>query len=184
MMHGKNENTLIIIENGRITSYALDDRNVWEIGRPSKDNTPDIRLHSATVSRRHGKFQNIDGIWFYIDYNGKNGTVYNHMHIETGLKGRRKPIVLNDGDTFVFGGGEEETINSRTVWGMYMAQVYDDVWRVIDSKDYTRLRVISDRKEMTINNVSKGTVLKYDEGIVIYMGNLTYTSGDIEVTSY
>lgn len=29
-MHGRNENNLIIIENGRIISYNLDDRNVWE----------------------------------------------------------------------------------------------------------------------------------------------------------
>ena len=59
MMHGKIENNLILIENGQIFSYVLDNKNSWEIGRPSKDNIPDIKLHSATVSRKHGKFQNI-----------------------------------------------------------------------------------------------------------------------------
>lgn len=115
---------------------------------------------------------------------GKNGTVYNHMRIETGYNGRLKPIILKDGDTFVFGGGEKEIINGRTVWGMFMTHVYDNVWRVVDSKGYTRLCVISDGKETTIDNPSKGTVLKDDEGIAIYMGNLTYISGNIEVTSY
>ena len=64
-MNGKksrNGNQLIVIENGQLSTYTLDDRLVWEVGRASKDNLPDIRLHSETVSRKHGKFQNIDGI--------------------------------------------------------------------------------------------------------------------------
>ena len=61
-MDGKKENNLIIIENGQLTSYMLDNKNVWEVGRPSKENIPDIKLHSATVSRRHGKFQKWNGI--------------------------------------------------------------------------------------------------------------------------
>ena len=112
-MRNKKGNNLIIIENGQLTSYVLDDKKIWEIGRPSKENMPDIRLHSATVSRKHGKFQNVDGVWFYLDYNGKNGTVYNKKHITPGLKGNRKPIILNDGDTFVFGGGEEESLIAK-----------------------------------------------------------------------
>ena len=35
-MYGKKENNLIIIENGQLTSYMLDNKNVWEVGRPSK----------------------------------------------------------------------------------------------------------------------------------------------------
>lgn len=105
-MYGKKEKNLIIIENGQLTSYMLDDKNVWEVGRPSKENIPDIKLHSTTVSRRHGKFQNLDGEWFYLDYNGKNGTVYNQKHIKPGINGRVRPVMLKDGDLFVFGGGE------------------------------------------------------------------------------
>ena len=107
MMHGKNGNSLIIIEKGQLTAYTLDDRNVWEIGRPSKGNIPDIKLHSTTVSRKHGKFQNMDGVWFYVDYNGKNGTVYNQKHINPGINGRMKPVMLYDGDILVFGGGDD-----------------------------------------------------------------------------
>lgn len=73
-------NNLVIIESGQLIEYALDDKNIWEIGRPTKGNIPDIKLYSTTVSRKHGKFENMEGIWFYIDYNGKNGTFYNHKH--------------------------------------------------------------------------------------------------------
>ena len=63
-------NNLVIIESGQLIEYALDDKNIWEIGRPTKGNIPDIKLYSTTVSRKHGKFENMEGIWFYIDFNG------------------------------------------------------------------------------------------------------------------
>ena len=66
---------LIVIENGQINTYMLDDKLLWRIGRVSKNNEVDIKLYSATLSRRHGSIQNQDGFWFYLDYNGKNGTV-------------------------------------------------------------------------------------------------------------
>ena len=119
-MYGKKENNLIIIENGQLTSYMLDNKNVWEVGRPSKENIPDIKLHSATVSRRHGKFQNLDGEWFYLDYNGKNGTVYNQKHIKPGINGRVRPVMLKDGDLFVFGGGEQQVLNYKTILGLFL----------------------------------------------------------------
>ena len=44
-MSGKRENSLIIIENGQIKTYDLDNKTEWYLGRPSKDNIPDIKLH-------------------------------------------------------------------------------------------------------------------------------------------
>ena len=82
-MLGKKGNSLIVIENGKLTDYRLDDKLVWEVGRPSRDNNPDIILHSVTVSRQHGKFQNIDGMWFYLDKKGK-----------TNKKLKRNPMAL------------------------------------------------------------------------------------------
>ena len=52
-MKDKKENILVIIENGQIKTYTLDDKIKWEIGRPSKNNNPDIKLRSTTVSRKH-----------------------------------------------------------------------------------------------------------------------------------
>lgn len=65
------KNHLIVIENGKLQNYPLDNKLLWEIGRPSKENHPDIRMYSATVSRKHGKFVNRDGCWFYVDGYGK-----------------------------------------------------------------------------------------------------------------
>lgn len=184
MMHGKKENNLILIENGQVFSYVLDDKNSWEIGRPSKDNIPDIKLHSATVSRKHGKFQNMDGVWFYLDYKGKNGTVYNHKHLAVGLNGRIKPVMLSDGDTFVFGGGEEEVINYKTIWAMYVTNAFDREWRVVDSKGYKSLQFISGEGSTTIDAPEKGFVIEKETGIAICMGDLIYLNGDIEVIGH
>ena len=184
MMHGKKENNLVLIENGQIFTYVLDDKNSWEIGRPSKDNIPDIKLHSATVSRKHGKFQNMDGVWFYLDYKGKNGTVYNHKHLAVGLNGRIKPVMLNDGDTFVFGGGEEEVINCKTIWAMYVTNAFDGDWRVVDSKGYKSLQFISGEGSTMIDAPEKGCVIEKETGIAIYMGDLIYLNGDIEVIGH
>ncbi len=176
-------NNLVIIESGQLIEYALDDKNIWEIGRPTKGNIPDIKLYSTTVSRKHGKFENMEGIWFYIDYNGKNGTFYNHKHIETGLNGRIKPIMLKDGDIFVFGAGKEEVINCKTIWGMFITRDYNQRWRVVDSKGYKQVSFISGGIEILLSEPDKGTVIKEENGIAIYMGDLTYMIGDMELAT-
>lgn len=98
-------NILIVSEDDRTSRYQLDDKNIWEVGRPYKDIDPDIKLYSRSVSRMHGSFQNIDGYWFYIDNNKKNGTTYNGNRIEPGIGGRVRPVMLKNGDELVFGGG-------------------------------------------------------------------------------
>lgn len=181
MKNGKKANNLVLIENGQIFSYALDDRNSWEIGRPSRNNIPDIKLHSTTVSRKHGKFQNMDGVWFYLDYKGKNGTIYNHKQLSAGINGRIKPVMLNDGDTFVFGGGEEEVINSKTIWALYITKGFDEPWRVVDSKEYRRIQFVSNEESILMEAPKKGFVIEKETGLAIYMGDLTYLIGDIEL---
>ena len=47
------ENNLIVIENGQLNIYLLDNQVVWEVGRMSKEHTPDIPMHATTISRRH-----------------------------------------------------------------------------------------------------------------------------------
>lgn len=182
MNHGKRSNQLILIENGRLTSYRLDNKTAWEIGRSSGENKPDIRLHSTTVSRKHGRFQNMDGVWFYLDHNGKNGTVYNHKHLDTGLGGRVKPVMLQDGDTFVFGGGEKEVINHKTIWGMFTETEYGDNWRAVDTKGYKCMTFTSGDTETTLSEPEKGTVIRREDGIAVYMGDLTYLTGDMRVS--
>ncbi len=182
-MRGNKMNNLIVIENGMLTTYDLDNKLVWEVGRPSKDNIPDIKLHSTTVSRKHGKFQNIDGIWFYLDKNGKNGTVYNGKHIATGIRGRIKPITMKNGDVLIFGGGEEAVINYKTIWAMFSERSFSDRWRVEDTKGLERMAFADGSDTTKLENPEKGTVIEKEEGMAIYMGDITYLIGDITVVS-
>lgn len=183
-MKDKKENILVIIENGQLKSYTLDDKTKWEVGRPSKNNDPDIKLYSTTVSRKHGKFENLDGLWFYVDYNGKNGTVYNHKYIRPGLKGRIKSVMLKEGDVFVFGGSKEEVINCKTVFGLFLTKEFEDGWRIVDTNGYEKIKFITDDKITLRENPKKGMVLNTDQGIAIYMGSLTYLTGNIEIKGY
>lgn len=181
-MSGKKNNNLIVIENGQISTYPLDEKLQWDIGRPSKENKPDIKLYSTTVSRKHGCFRNMDGIWFYLDGNGKNGTVYKKRKIRAGLNGRVKPIMLSDGDVLVFGGGEEEVINSTTIWTMFTCRDLDTLWRISDTKGYQEIVFRDGRKEIRYRRPNKGTVVEMEDGLAIYMGDVTYVSGNIEIT--
>ena len=181
-MNGKKNNNLIVIENGQISTYLLDDKLQWSIGRPSKENKPDIKLYSSTVSRKHGSFRNMDGIWFYVDGNGKNGTVYNKKRIKAGLNGRVKPVMLSDGDILVFGGGDEEVINSATIWTMFSNGDIDELWRVVDTKGYETISFSNGSKEICYRNPEKGMVVNMEKGIAIYMGDITYMSGNINIS--
>ena len=180
-MMSKKGNSLVVIENGQLTTYCLDDRVTWEVGRPSKENIPDIKLHSATVSRKPGRFQNMDGLWFYVDKKGKNGTVYNGRHVTPGIRGRIKPITLNNGDILIFGGGEEASINSKTIWSMFTEREFDERWRVEDTKGLDRLIFTSGNQSTELAQPAKGTVIEKEDGIAIYMGDITYLIGDITV---
>lgn len=180
-MLGKKGNSLVVIENGQLTTYSLDDRVTWEVGRPSKESMPDIKLHSTTVSRQHGHFQNMDGIWFYVDRMGKNGTVYNGKHVTPGLRGRVKPITMNNGDILIFGGGENPVINSKTIWAMFSERKFDERWRVEDTKGLSRLSFTDGNQSTVYEEPVKGTVVEKENGIAIYMGDITYLVGDIAV---
>lgn len=180
-MRGKKGNSLIVIENGQLTTYSLDDRVMWKVGRPSKENMPDIKLHSATVSRQHGCFQNMDGIWFYVDRMGKNGTVYNGRHITSGIGGRVKPITMSDGDILIFGGGEKPVINSKTIWAMFLEHTFNERWRVEDTKGLRKLTFTDGNQSTVYEEPEKGTVVEKENGIAIYMGDITYLVGDIAV---
>lgn len=181
-MHGKWNNNLIVIENGQLKVFYLDERQNWDVGRAAGEVHPHISLHSTTISRKHGSFQNMDGVWFYLDFNGKNGTVYNNKRIRAGLHGRTKPQLLKDGDVFVFGGGEEAVINSKTVWALFSEKEYGTYWRVADTKGYEAIVFEGENRKNCYDKPRKGTVVKFENGLGIYMGDTTYLCGSIEVS--
>ena len=171
-------NNLVVIENGQLSVYELDGKLSWEIGRLSKQNKPDIGLHSLTISRKHGKFENMDGLWFYIDYQGKNGTVYNNRKVTGGIHGRVRPLMLKDGDVFVFGG---PVVSENTAWVLYSQNQMSVHWRVEDTKGLPLLSLAEGSSITTLNNPALGTVIKKQNSIAIYMGNITYLCGNISL---
>ena len=174
---------LIAIEDNRISFYPLGQKKIWSVGRPSKDIVPDIKLNSAAVSRRHGKFQNMDGYWFYIDGKSKNGTFHNDRRISTGIGGRTKPVILEDGDIFLFGCGQTPVINNKTAWAVYLAAGYDDIenCRIEDTSSFEDI-CLTDGKNITkLSNLKEGTVIKQSDGMAIYMGNITYLIGKMKI---
>jgi len=182
MKKTKNTN-LIVIENGQLSTYLLDDKLEWEVGRPTKENTPDIKLYLSTVSRKHGRFQNMDGIWFYLDYHGKNGTVLNDRHLEAGVRGRIKPVMLKNGDIFVFGGSREAVINSKTIWARFSTEYFGECWNVVDTQGAGILHFAVRGEVIILERPSNGTVIDREEGMAIYMGELTYLIGEISLVS-
>ncbi|MCR5598269.1 MAG: FHA domain-containing protein [Lachnospiraceae bacterium] len=180
-MPGKRCNNLTVIENGKLDTYILDDRRTWKVGRISKGNIPEIALSSLTVSRYHGEFRNIDGLWFYLDRNGKNGTVYNGRHITAGIGGGIKPVMLGDGDIMIFGGGEKAVIDSRTVWVLFSEKLFDGGWRSESTKDAERICFNLGGKSVDYNHPEIGMVVDGEDGRAVYMGSTTYLSGDIRI---
>lgn len=175
-------NILIVIENGQLNTYHLDDKPVWEIGRPSKNSQPDIRLSTTTVSRKHGRFQNMDGIWFYLDHNGKNGTIYHNKHIEAGINGRIKPVMLSEGDVLILGGGEQAEINNRTVWVMFTTYFYGDSWRRTEIKGFQNISISDGAETICLKNPVKGSVITRKSGMAIYTGEYLFLIGTMELT--
>ena len=111
-------NFLIVIENNTVKHYVLDDRLLWHIGRENPGDVSGICVHGKRVSRCHGRLQNMDGVWFYLDDGGNNGTTINGKCVSEGA-GHVNPVLLNDGDEFVFGRGPEGVRNEETVWAKY-----------------------------------------------------------------
>lgn len=184
MMDSCRKNSLIVIENGQMDVYNLDDKTEWKLGRRSKDNEPDIRLHSRTISRKHGRFANVDGSWFYLDNYGKNGTVYNGKYIEKPVRVRKKPVILKDGDQFIFGGGEEAQINCKTAWALFSEKCFSDCWRREDTKGLERIAFEEGGQVTKLEHPEKGTVVQKDHGLAIYMGDVTYLAGEISVKGF
>lgn len=171
--------TLIVIENGKLRTYRLGDRESWVIGRPANGNVPDISLDVSTVSRMHGELKNMDGEWFYLDHNGKNGTVCNGKHIAPARNGKNRPIGLNDGDVLIFGGGETAAINSKTVWAMFSSKDCCGSWKMMDTKGLSDLLVRQGNMARELHEPLKGTVVDTGTAIMIYMGDISYIFGNI-----
>lgn len=133
-IYGRMENNLIVIENGQLNIYLLDNQVVWEVGRMSKEHTPDIPMHATTISRRHGRFQNMDGIWFTWMKTRRMVRSAIGRNYLPGCMGASSPVMVSPGDVFVFGGGEDAVVSPATVWAFFRTRYYDAPWRAMDSR--------------------------------------------------
>ncbi len=177
------KNILIVLEERKISFYSLDEKKTWNVGRPSNGSDPDIKINSALVSRNHGKFKNLDGFWFYLDNNGKNGTIYNDLRIASGISGRVRPVMMDDGDIFIFGNGSSRNVNNKTSWAIYLSDGYEDMenCRIVDTSEKKTLIFNDGSNETKISDPNMGTVVRQNNGMAIYMGNITYLIGEIDI---
>ena len=178
-------NFFTVIEGNDIETYNLDDKAKWSIGRPSKGNVPDIKLHSITVSRKHGLLYNSDGLWMYRDGYGKNGTIYNEVKVKKTINRAgdeiEDPIILDNGDTFIFGGADVPVLDSKTVFALYTDDIKKPDWRTIDTANMDKLTFVNGTEEKVLNDSKKGDVLRIKNSIAIYMGDVTYITGDMQL---
>ena len=173
--------TLLIIENNQLSTYRLEDRSTWQIGRITMTNQPDIPLHLPTISRNHGFFENMDGFWFYIDNNTTNGTLYNKTPMLPDTFGRRKPTFLAHGDVLVLGTREPSAIPESTVWAFYFDNVCTDDWRIAYTGNCASLIFSDGTLTSCYTLLQKGMVDIKPNGLAIYMGEYTFLHGNMTV---
>lgn len=199
MIDTRINNNFIVIDKGRLSMYALDDRPVWKVGRPTNENRPDIQMYTGTISREHGTIENVEGSWFYKDRQSENGTVlirrstaedirrakergsYIKTLVAKRCRGRR--IDMRDGDIFIFGGGDRP-IDGSTVWAMYVSGIIDSNWRAVKTEGAGCLEFQSGNIVERYIKPETGMVVSMRHGLAIYMGDITYVSGDISIEAY
>lgn len=121
---------LVVLENGRIRVYPLDQRPKWLLGRSSQGNAPDIPFSSRIVSRQHGWLMGMDEEWYFVDNpRNRNGTYLNGTRIERPLSGIRKPVTLRDGDVLRVDSGEAEWESDIAVM-LYTTREVQGNWAV------------------------------------------------------
>ena len=124
----KSDAALIIIENGKIRKCLLDNKNIWTIGRATKDNNPDISLYSEIAGRKHGEIIGSGTDWFYIDKGSVNGTYYNGKKIHKDNNGSMTPVLLKNGDILRIDSKDLNNPDPRGVWIMYTTDNVDGEW--------------------------------------------------------
>jgi pSer/pThr/pTyr-binding forkhead associated (FHA) protein len=174
-------NRFVTIEGGRIEVFDLDNRRCWYLGRPSPGNDPDIKFQSTMVSRKHGRLENVDGLWFYFDGYGRNGTLFNWKHLAPGIQGRSVPMMLEDGDCLVFGCGENSQITSKSPLGFFTENEASSEWKKLDSKYYHRIFFKDTIRTQAFEEPEPGTIVKSADGIGIYMGDYSFACGDMKI---
>ncbi len=174
-------NFLIVVEHDTIKHYVLDDRLLWHIGRMHWEDGSGICVHAKLVSRCHGRLQNMDGVWFYLDDGATNGTTINGKYVTEGV-GYVNPILLNDGDEFVFGGGRDSVRNRDTVWAKYVTMLPEHDWRTMYAKGSEGFTITEGDKVTGKAARGDGVIAQGENGVAISSGPFVFVNGNIRVT--
>lgn len=174
---GEITSRLIVIENGRVMVYCLDDRPYWKLGRTTGEELPDIGLTPPTISRSHGLFKNTGGLWLYTDYCKLNGTTYNGKLLTKSNDHK----LLEDGDILIFGGAGNAVINPQTVWSIYLKRPIGEEICIVDTREKRSLEFTDGTTVTRFICPEKGTVVDKGTGLGIYMGDYTCLLGNIRL---
>lgn len=121
---------LVVLENGRVRVFELDQKQRWLLGRTARGEVPDIPFQSRIVSRKHGWLMGMDEEWYYVDNPGNlNGIYLNGRRIERPISGTRKPITLKDGDVLRIDSGEAG-LEGQIVVMLYTTRTVRGNWAV------------------------------------------------------
>lgn len=106
----------------------LDDKSKWLFGRNAGDWKADISVDVAAVSRVHGEFCCINGVWIYFDRKSTNGTYINGKKLKLGLGQTIRPHVLENGDIIIVSTSEPTGITVDDVGndGVWIKYIEDD----------------------------------------------------------
>ncbi len=121
------DRVLIIIDNGFARQIRLDrGEGQWRLGRQNSGTFPDIPLSSAFVSKEHGIFRLVQGVWTY-ENNPENrfGTWYNSEPLGRAAEEGRGGMgqrTLRDGDALTIRAGKE------TVMLLYREHPLEGKW--------------------------------------------------------
>lgn len=122
---------LVVLEDGAVRSFPLEMKKNWTIGRATPDTEQDIMLDSKIASRQHGKIQNIDGEWYYIELGSLNGTYFNGEKIKVGSQGKFDAVKLSNGDILRIDSEDLESPEERGVWMMFSTEGIGNQWKTI-----------------------------------------------------
>jgi len=89
--------TLLILERGKPVQIITLNGDM-RLGREDSETHSDITLRSSIVSRNHGDFSYVDGVYYYKDNNSLNGTFLNGKKMEPYNERGTRSIALHDGD--------------------------------------------------------------------------------------
>lgn len=122
---------LIVLENGAVRSFPLDGKSSWTIGRKNPESESDIELESKIVSRKHGRIQNVDGVWYYIECGSLNGTYFNGEKIKANENNEFDAVKLSSGDILRIDSDSLDNPEERGVLFLFTTEGIGNQWKSI-----------------------------------------------------